>query len=220
MIEGKGSIELSFIADFNFPLWDLIKFPLPLSPQNNNPHEWLQVDLWQVKRITGVVTQGARSMLTQMMVTEFSVTVSVDGHSWSSVLEESSQREKVQRALTNMFCTHSFLHHPCRGPALSQFPSLLHRWMSHSVLRSWRHTKRILLKCVFMFSDTLFPSSDLHRKQRYRRRSSECFWPASVRPIPPHPTAGLDQLHRPASGGPGLWHAAGALTGFWFWIFQ
>ncbi|MEQ2224051.1 hypothetical protein ILYODFUR_003489 [Ilyodon furcidens] len=64
-------------------------------PKNNNPHEWLQVDLGAVKRITGIITQGARSMLTKMMVTEFSVTFSQDGHSWSSVLEESSQREKI-----------------------------------------------------------------------------------------------------------------------------
>ncbi|MED6287812.1 hypothetical protein CHARACLAT_020028 [Characodon lateralis] len=64
-------------------------------PKNNNPHEWLQVDLGNVKRITGIITQGARSMLTKMMVTEFSVTFSQDGHSWSSVLEESSQREKI-----------------------------------------------------------------------------------------------------------------------------
>lgn len=33
--------------------------------------------------------------MTQMMVTEFSVTVSHDEHSWSSVLEENSQREKI-----------------------------------------------------------------------------------------------------------------------------
>uniref|UniRef100_A0A8C4GQ25 Coagulation factor VIII, procoagulant component n=1 Tax=Dicentrarchus labrax TaxID=13489 RepID=A0A8C4GQ25_DICLA len=64
-------------------------------PKNNNPHEWLQVDLGKIKRITGVMTQGARSLLTQMMVTEFSVTVSHDGRSWSSVLEEDSQREKI-----------------------------------------------------------------------------------------------------------------------------
>uniref|UniRef100_A0AAQ6AAE5 F5/8 type C domain-containing protein n=1 Tax=Amphiprion ocellaris TaxID=80972 RepID=A0AAQ6AAE5_AMPOC len=64
-------------------------------PKNNNPHEWLQVDLEKVRRITGVITQGARSLLTQMMVTEFSVTVSPDGQSWSSVLEENSQREKI-----------------------------------------------------------------------------------------------------------------------------
>ncbi|XP_015240136.1 PREDICTED: coagulation factor VIII-like [Cyprinodon variegatus] len=64
-------------------------------PKNNNPHEWLQVDLGKIKRVTGVITQGARSMLTQMMVTEFSVTFSQDGHSWSSVLEKGSQRERI-----------------------------------------------------------------------------------------------------------------------------
>uniref|UniRef100_A0A672IZC6 Coagulation factor VIII, procoagulant component n=1 Tax=Salarias fasciatus TaxID=181472 RepID=A0A672IZC6_SALFA len=67
-------------------------------PKTNNPHEWLQVDLWAVRRITGVITQGAQSLLTKLMVTEFSVTVSRDGESWSSVLEERSQREKVRRA--------------------------------------------------------------------------------------------------------------------------
>uniref|UniRef100_A0A3Q2E4Q2 F5/8 type C domain-containing protein n=1 Tax=Cyprinodon variegatus TaxID=28743 RepID=A0A3Q2E4Q2_CYPVA len=46
-------------------------------------HCWLQVDLGKIKRVTGVITQGARSMLTQMMVTEFSVTFSQDGHSWT-----------------------------------------------------------------------------------------------------------------------------------------
>uniref|UniRef100_A0A665XF66 Coagulation factor VIII, procoagulant component n=1 Tax=Echeneis naucrates TaxID=173247 RepID=A0A665XF66_ECHNA len=64
-------------------------------PKNNNPHEWLQVDLGKVKRITGVITQGAKSLLTEMMVTEFSVTFSQDGQTWSSVSEGSSQGEQV-----------------------------------------------------------------------------------------------------------------------------
>ncbi|XP_071314337.1 coagulation factor VIII [Trachinotus anak] len=64
-------------------------------PKNNNPHEWLQVDLGKMRRITGVITQGARSLLTQMMVTEFSVTFSHDGLTWSSVLEDTSQREQI-----------------------------------------------------------------------------------------------------------------------------
>ncbi|XP_046874701.1 coagulation factor VIII isoform X1 [Hypomesus transpacificus] len=64
-------------------------------PKNDNPHEWLQVDFLKVKRLTGVVTQGAKSLLTQMMVTEFSVSMSDNGHTWSSVLDDNSQREKV-----------------------------------------------------------------------------------------------------------------------------
>ncbi|CAL8264274.1 unnamed protein product [Lota lota] len=64
-------------------------------PKNNNPHEWLQVDLLKVKRITGLVTQGAKSLLTHMMVTEFAVTVSNDGKAWSTVLEDESREEKI-----------------------------------------------------------------------------------------------------------------------------
>ncbi|KAL0973846.1 hypothetical protein UPYG_G00211980 [Umbra pygmaea] len=64
-------------------------------PMTNNPHEWLQVDFLDVKRITGVVTQGAWSLLTQMMVTEFSVTISDNGHSWSNVGVKGSQKEKI-----------------------------------------------------------------------------------------------------------------------------
>lgn len=64
-------------------------------PQNNNPHEWLQVDLLKVQRITGLLTQGATSLLTKMMVTEFSITVSDDGQSWGTVREQGSQGEKI-----------------------------------------------------------------------------------------------------------------------------
>ena len=78
-------------------------FPLSLSPQNSNIHEWLQVDLGGVKRITGVITQGAYSGWKQMMVTEFSVSVSPDGQSWNTVLEEGSQREEVDQVDTQAF---------------------------------------------------------------------------------------------------------------------
>uniref|UniRef100_A0A8C7ICC1 Coagulation factor VIII, procoagulant component n=1 Tax=Oncorhynchus kisutch TaxID=8019 RepID=A0A8C7ICC1_ONCKI len=64
-------------------------------PKANNPQEWLQVDFLVMKRITGVVTQGAWSILSQMMVTEFSVTISDNGHSWSNVVDEGTQREKM-----------------------------------------------------------------------------------------------------------------------------
>ncbi|XP_054647873.1 coagulation factor VIII [Dunckerocampus dactyliophorus] len=64
-------------------------------PKSNSPQEWLQVDLGTVKRITGVVTQGATSLFTEMMVTEFAVSVSDNETLWRSVLEEDSQSEKI-----------------------------------------------------------------------------------------------------------------------------
>ncbi|XP_051513639.1 coagulation factor VIII-like [Myxocyprinus asiaticus] len=64
-------------------------------PKTNNPHEWLQVDFMYMKRVTGVVTQGARSVLIQMMVTEFTVSISDDGHKWTSVKEQDTDQVKV-----------------------------------------------------------------------------------------------------------------------------
>lgn len=56
-----------------------------------------------------------------------------------------------------------------------------------------------------------FPLSDLPSKQWFRRGSSHHLWPASLRPLHPHPPSGMDQWHRPAPGDPGLRHTAGAL---------
>uniref|UniRef100_A0A8C1IRQ3 Coagulation factor VIII, procoagulant component n=1 Tax=Cyprinus carpio TaxID=7962 RepID=A0A8C1IRQ3_CYPCA len=52
-------------------------------PKTNNPHEWLQVDFLSIKRVTGVVTQGARSVLKPMTVTEFIISISSDGRRWT-----------------------------------------------------------------------------------------------------------------------------------------
>ncbi|KAK2890793.1 hypothetical protein Q8A67_013436 [Cirrhinus molitorella] len=64
-------------------------------PKTNNPHEWLQVDFLSMKRVTGVVTQGARSVLKPMIVTEFTVSVSNDGYKWTSVKEQGTDSEKI-----------------------------------------------------------------------------------------------------------------------------
>uniref|UniRef100_A0A8C1IRX2 Coagulation factor VIII, procoagulant component n=1 Tax=Cyprinus carpio TaxID=7962 RepID=A0A8C1IRX2_CYPCA len=61
----------------------------------NNPHEWLQVDFLSIKRVTGVVTQGARSVLKPMTVTEFIISISSDGRRWTSVKEHGTDSEKI-----------------------------------------------------------------------------------------------------------------------------
>ncbi len=48
-----------------------------------------------MKRVTGAVTQGARSVLKPMIVTEFTVSISNDGYKWSSVKEQGTDGEKV-----------------------------------------------------------------------------------------------------------------------------
>uniref|UniRef100_A0A8C2FQB9 Coagulation factor VIII, procoagulant component n=1 Tax=Cyprinus carpio TaxID=7962 RepID=A0A8C2FQB9_CYPCA len=73
-------------------------------PKTNNPNEWLQVDFLSVKRVTAVVTQGARSVLKPMIVTEFTVSISNDGHKWSVQCEGifEGNREYDEKAL-NVF---------------------------------------------------------------------------------------------------------------------
>ncbi|KAK1798628.1 hypothetical protein P4O66_006921, partial [Electrophorus voltai] len=76
---------------------------------SNNPHEWLQVDFEVVKRITGILMQGARTVLTHMMVTEFTISISHDGNIWSAVTEQGTQLEKVAENLTWTLNTSSII---------------------------------------------------------------------------------------------------------------
>lgn len=48
-----------------------------------------------MKRVTGVVTQGARSVLKPLIVTEFTISISNEGYKWSSVKEQGTDGEKV-----------------------------------------------------------------------------------------------------------------------------
>ncbi|XP_035872236.1 coagulation factor VIII [Phyllostomus discolor] len=56
-------------------------------PQVNNPEEWLQVDFRKTMKVTGITTQGAKSLLTNMYVKEFLISSSQDGHNWTPFLQ-------------------------------------------------------------------------------------------------------------------------------------
>ncbi|XP_073920289.1 coagulation factor VIII isoform X2 [Castor canadensis] len=61
-------------------------------PQVNNPKEWLQVDFRKTMKVTGIITQGVKSLLTSMFVKEFLISSSQDGHHWTLL----SQNGKVK----------------------------------------------------------------------------------------------------------------------------
>ncbi|XP_019571636.2 coagulation factor VIII [Rhinolophus sinicus] len=56
-------------------------------PQANNPEEWLQVDFQKTMKVTGITTQGVKSLLTSMYVKEFLISSSQDGHNWTPFLQ-------------------------------------------------------------------------------------------------------------------------------------
>ncbi|KAM4592465.1 lactadherin-like isoform 1-T1 [Odontesthes bonariensis] len=65
------------------------------SPANNNCSEWIQVDLQKTKRLTGIITQGAKDFGVLQFVSEFKVAYSNDGESWRIVKDESTGNDKL-----------------------------------------------------------------------------------------------------------------------------
>lgn len=55
-----------------------------------------QVDLEKTKRLTGIITQGAKDFGVVQFVSVFKVAYSNDEESWSLVKEESSGDDKVR----------------------------------------------------------------------------------------------------------------------------
>ncbi|KFU89190.1 Coagulation factor VIII, partial [Chaetura pelagica] len=65
-------------------------------PKSDSPREWLQVDFEVTKKVTAIITQGAKAVFTHMFVKEFAVSSSQNGVDWSLVLQD--VKEKIFKA--------------------------------------------------------------------------------------------------------------------------
>ncbi|XP_034536932.1 EGF-like repeat and discoidin I-like domain-containing protein 3 isoform X2 [Notolabrus celidotus] len=65
------------------------------SPAHSNRSEWLQIDLEKAKRLTGIITQGAKDFGVVQFVSVFKVAYSNDGESWSIVKEADTGNDKL-----------------------------------------------------------------------------------------------------------------------------
>ncbi|XP_034042821.1 coagulation factor V [Thalassophryne amazonica] len=63
--------------------------------EHSDLHQWLQVELPQVKKITGIVTQGARSLGTEMYVTSYRLQHSSDGTKWTHYMDDEDYTSKT-----------------------------------------------------------------------------------------------------------------------------
>lgn len=66
-----------------------------LSSQYYDMSQWLQIELRQVKKITGIITQGAKSLGKEMFVTSFSLQYSDDGKHWNHYTDDEGIPVKV-----------------------------------------------------------------------------------------------------------------------------
>ncbi|XP_029992843.1 lactadherin-like isoform X1 [Sphaeramia orbicularis] len=61
----------------------------------NNRSEWLQVDLESPKKVTGIITQGAKDFGSVQFVMAFKVAHSDDGQSWTIMKDEKTRTDKI-----------------------------------------------------------------------------------------------------------------------------
>ncbi|XP_054829406.1 coagulation factor V [Eublepharis macularius] len=63
--------------------------------KSNNNNQWLQIDFLQPKKITAIITQGAKTLTTEMYVKTFSILYTDDGSAWRPYLDSSTSMEKI-----------------------------------------------------------------------------------------------------------------------------
>uniref|UniRef100_A0A452HJC0 ferroxidase n=1 Tax=Gopherus agassizii TaxID=38772 RepID=A0A452HJC0_9SAUR len=101
-------------------------------PKVNSPNEWLQVDFEKIMRVTGIVTQGAKAIFSNMFVKEFAVSSSQDGSRWTPVLQDGE--EKIFQGNQNHFSTVvNSLDPPLFARYLRIHPR---KWQNHIALRT------------------------------------------------------------------------------------
>lgn len=61
-------------------------------------NQWLQVELPQIKKITGIITQGAKSLGTEMYVISYSLQYSDNGMHWQYYTDDEELEYKVSSA--------------------------------------------------------------------------------------------------------------------------
>lgn len=63
--------------------------------QTNDMNQWLQVELPQIKKITGIITQGAKSLGKEMYVISYTLQYSDNGIYWEHYTDDEALQTKV-----------------------------------------------------------------------------------------------------------------------------
>ncbi|XP_010078357.1 PREDICTED: coagulation factor VIII-like, partial [Pterocles gutturalis] len=100
-------------------------------PKSNSPGEWLQVDFEVTKKVTAIITQGAKAVFTHMFVKEFAVSSSQNGTHWSPVLQNG--KEKIFKANQDHTST---VMNTLEPPLFARYVRIHPRqWHNHIALR-------------------------------------------------------------------------------------
>ncbi|XP_048968292.1 coagulation factor V isoform X25 [Canis lupus dingo] len=68
----------------------------------NNNKQWLQIDLLKIKKITAIVTQGCKSLSSEMYVKSYTIHYSDQGMEWKPYRQKSSMVDKIFEGNNNV----------------------------------------------------------------------------------------------------------------------
>nr|XP_008523772.1 PREDICTED: coagulation factor V [Equus przewalskii] len=68
----------------------------------NNNQQWLQIDLLKIKKITAIVTQGCKSLSSEMYVKSYAIHYSDQGEEWKPYRQKASMVDKIFEGNTNI----------------------------------------------------------------------------------------------------------------------
>nr|XP_006974825.2 coagulation factor V [Peromyscus maniculatus bairdii] len=136
-IENKQITASSFKKSWWGDFWD--PFRARLNAQGrvnawqakaNNNKQWLQVDLLKVKKITAIVTQGCKSLSSEMYVKSYSIQYSDEGVEWKPYRQKSSMVDKIFEGNSN---TKGHAKNFFNPPIISRFIRIIPKTWNQSI---------------------------------------------------------------------------------------
>ncbi|KAG9271087.1 venom prothrombin activator omicarin-C non-catalytic subunit [Astyanax mexicanus] len=101
--------------------------------KSNDMQPWLQIELKAVKKITGIVTQGAKSLRTEMFVTAYVLEYSEDGNRWIKYTDDEDYEQKIFTGNTD---NNGHVKNYIYPPIFSRFIRIIpKRWQNSITMR-------------------------------------------------------------------------------------
>ncbi|XP_034369380.1 coagulation factor V isoform X1 [Arvicanthis niloticus] len=96
----------------------------------NNNKQWLQVDLLKIKKVTAIVTQGCKSLSSEMYVKSYTIQYSDQGVTWKSYRQKSSMVDKIFEGNSN---TKGHVKNFFNPPIISRFIRIIPKTWNQSI---------------------------------------------------------------------------------------
>ncbi|XP_056414161.1 coagulation factor V [Hyla sarda] len=99
--------------------------------KSNNNQQWLQIDFLVKKKITGIMTQGATSLTSELYVKSYTVQYSDNGKNWKAYMDSSTSMEKIFKGNSN---AQGYVKNEFDPPIFSQYLRIIPKSWNQSIV--------------------------------------------------------------------------------------